>query len=111
MSVTKSFVATLAATLVAEGALDETRRVDDYMPELAASGFGDATVRQVMDMQTGIAYSEDYLDPDSGAILDRLEGEVTGTIEITRVREKTAYCKLIDGTMPVRGDRVVLKAK
>ena len=50
-------------------------------------------------------------DPDSGAILDRLEGEVTGTIEITRVREKTAYCKLIDGTMPVRGDRVVLKAK
>ena len=50
-------------------------------------------------------------DPDSGAILDRLEGEVTGTIEITRVREKTAYCKLVDGTMPVRGDRVVLQIK
>jgi curli biogenesis system outer membrane secretion channel CsgG len=48
-------------------------------------------------------------DPDSGAILDRLEGETTGSLEIVRVREKTAYCKLLDGTMPVRGDRVVVK--
>jgi curli biogenesis system outer membrane secretion channel CsgG len=48
-------------------------------------------------------------DPDTGAILDRLEGEVTGTLEITRVRDKTAYCKLTSGTMPARGDRVLLK--
>jgi len=50
-------------------------------------------------------------DPDTGAILDRLEGETTGTIEIIRVREKTAYCKLVDGQMPVRGDRVVVLTK
>ncbi|MBL0726896.1 serine hydrolase [Piscinibacter sp. HJYY11] len=68
MSVTKSFVATVAASLVAEGSLDETRRVDHFVPELAGSGFGDATVRQVLDMRTGIAYTEDYLDPESGAI-------------------------------------------
>lgn len=68
MSVTKSFVATLAASLVAEGTLDEAMRVDHYVPELAGSGFGDATVRDVLDMRTGIAYTEDYLDPDSGAI-------------------------------------------
>ncbi|MEY2881321.1 MAG: hypothetical protein RLZZ15_3701 [Verrucomicrobiota bacterium] len=48
-------------------------------------------------------------DPDTGAILDRLEGKTTGTIEVVRTREKTAYCKVIDGTMPVRGDRVVLQ--
>lgn len=47
-------------------------------------------------------------DPDSGAILDRLEGETTGTIEIVRVREKTAYGKLLEGTMPARGERVVI---
>jgi CubicO group peptidase (beta-lactamase class C family) len=68
MSVTKSFVGTIAAGLAAEGTLDETQRVSHYVPELAASGFGDATVRDVLDMRTGIAYSEDYLDPDSGAI-------------------------------------------
>ena len=63
MSVTKSFVGTLAAMLVAEGKLDAQRRVDHYVPELASSAFGSATVRQVMDMTTGIKFSEDYADP------------------------------------------------
>lgn len=63
MSVTKSFVGTLAAMLVAEGKLDAARHVADYVPELATSAFGSATVQQVMDMTTGIRFSEDYADP------------------------------------------------
>lgn len=65
MSVTKTFVDTLAAMLVAEGKLDPGKRVDHYVPELAASAFGNATVRQVMDMTTGIKFSEDYADPNA----------------------------------------------
>ncbi len=65
MSVTKSFTGTLAATLVAEGKLDPHARVSYYLPELADSGFGTATVREVMDMTTAIAYSEDYTDPNA----------------------------------------------
>lgn len=65
MSVTKSFTGTLAATLVAEGRLNPQMRVSYYLPELSESGFGDATVRQVMDMTTAIAYSEDYTDPNA----------------------------------------------
>ncbi|MBQ5669475.1 MAG: serine hydrolase [Tidjanibacter sp.] len=65
MSVTKSFTGTLAATLVAEGKLDPTRLVSYYIPELAGSGFGDATVREVMDMTTAIRYSEEYTDPNA----------------------------------------------
>lgn len=65
MSVTKSFTGTLAATLVAEGKLDPQARVSYYLPELADSGFGTATVRDVMDMTTAIAYSEDYTDPNA----------------------------------------------
>jgi CubicO group peptidase (beta-lactamase class C family) len=64
-SVTKSFVATLAATLIAEGALDESATVSRYLPELASSGIGDATIRQLLDMTTGLDYSEDYADPKS----------------------------------------------
>lgn len=63
MSITKSFTGILAAMLAAEGRLDPSRRVTDYVPELADSGFGDATVREVMDMTTSIRYSEDYADP------------------------------------------------
>ncbi len=63
MSITKTFTGTLAALLVAEERLDPERLVADYVPELAASGFGDASVRQLMDMTTGIHFSEDYADP------------------------------------------------
>ena len=63
MSVTKSFTGLLAAVLYAEGRLDPTKYVKDYVPELSSSGFGDATVRQLMDMTTAIKFSEDYTDP------------------------------------------------
>lgn len=63
MSVTKSITGLLAEILVAEGRLDEAARVDSLLPELAGSAFGDATVREVMDMTTALDYSEDYADP------------------------------------------------
>jgi len=64
-SVTKSFIGTIAACLVHEGLLDEAERVAHYVPELAMSAFGDATVRQVMDMTTAMRYSEVYTDPNA----------------------------------------------
>ncbi len=65
MSVTKSLTGLLGETLVAEGRLDETARVGSLIPELKDSAFGDATVRQVMNMTTGLHYSEDYSNPDA----------------------------------------------
>ncbi|MGV9012358.1 MAG: serine hydrolase domain-containing protein [Flavobacteriales bacterium] len=65
MSLTKSFTGALASMLVAEGKLDENKLVAAYVPELAHSAFGDATVRQVMDMTTALKYSEDYADPNA----------------------------------------------
>ena len=59
-SVTKSLVGTLAETLIAEGRLDPARSVASYVPELGASGYGDASVRQVMDMRTSVAFNEAY---------------------------------------------------
>jgi hypothetical protein len=63
MSITKTFTGTLAALLVSEGKLDPERMVADYVPELAVSAFANASVRQLMDMTTGIHFSEDYADP------------------------------------------------
>jgi len=65
MSMTKSLTGLLAEILVAEGALDDTALVSSIVPELGDSAFGSATVRQVMDMTTGLAYSEDYSDPNA----------------------------------------------
>jgi CubicO group peptidase (beta-lactamase class C family) len=67
-SVTKSLVGTLGATLLHEGLLDERKRVDHYVPELARSGLGSATLRQVMDMTSGVKYPEHYADPKADAL-------------------------------------------
>jgi CubicO group peptidase (beta-lactamase class C family) len=62
-SITKSYAATLAATLVYERVLDEKRTVTHYLPEMARTAYGDATVRDVLDMQVGVDFSEVYADP------------------------------------------------
>lgn len=63
MSVTKSFFGTIGASLVAEGVLDEKAPAAQYVPELKETAFGDATIRQLLDMTTGLQYSENYADP------------------------------------------------
>ena len=65
MSVTKSLTGLLGEVLVAEGTLDANAKVATVVPELAQSAFGDATIRQVLDMTTGLRYSEDYADPNA----------------------------------------------
>jgi CubicO group peptidase (beta-lactamase class C family) len=64
-SVTKSFFGLIGEMLVDEGVLDETALIPHYIPELAQTAFGNATVRQVMDMITGLDYSEVYTDPNA----------------------------------------------
>ena len=62
-SITKSYAATLCATLVHEGVLDDSKLIPHYLPEMANTAYADATLRQVMDMQIGVQYSELYSDP------------------------------------------------
>jgi len=65
MSVSKTFTGTLGALLVAEGILDENKTAGEYVPELKNSAFGDATIRQILDMTTALQFSEDYSDPNA----------------------------------------------
>ena len=62
-SITKSYAATLAASLVHEGVLDETKAIPHYLPEMGGTAYADATLREELDMQVGVAYSELYSDP------------------------------------------------
>ncbi len=65
MSVTKSVVSCVAATLHADGLLDPEAPVETYVPELAGCGYAGATVRTLLDMRSGIRFHETYLDPAS----------------------------------------------
>ena len=63
-SASKSVAGLLAGILVGDGLLDPEAPVAHYVAELAQSAFGDAQVRQVLDMRTSLAFNEDYLDPN-----------------------------------------------
>ena len=65
MSMTKSITGLLGEILVVEGVLDDTLLVRDVIPEIGDSAFATATVREVMDMTTGVQYSENYSDPNA----------------------------------------------
>ena len=68
-SVSKSITATLTGVLVEQGLLDPTCLVTEYIPELKGSGYEGASLQQVLDMQIGIDFTEDYL-ATSGAFID-----------------------------------------
>ena len=57
-SVTKGVTGLLAELLIADGRLDENRTVKAYVPELADTPFGDATVRDVPDMKVNVGAGE-----------------------------------------------------
>lgn len=63
MSVSKSLVGTVAGALEKADTLDLSASANRYVPELTRSGYANATVRQLLDMRSGIAFSEDYLNP------------------------------------------------
>ena len=65
MSVSKSVVGCVVGMLADSGALDVTAAVDYYVPELALAGYRGATIQDVLDMRSGISFSEEYLKPDA----------------------------------------------
>jgi CubicO group peptidase (beta-lactamase class C family) len=65
MSVTKSVVGCVTGILADQGLLDVDAPATRYVPELAESGYRGATVRQLLDMRTGVAFREEYTNPDA----------------------------------------------
>ena len=67
-SVSKSITATVAGIMIGRGELDPTAVVQTYIPELEQTAWKDATLQHVLDMTTGVDYSEEYtrLDSDVG---------------------------------------------
>jgi CubicO group peptidase (beta-lactamase class C family) len=63
MSVSKSLVATVVGALSGAGVLDVDAELTRYVPAIANSGYAGATVRNLLDMRSGVAFSEEYLNP------------------------------------------------
>lgn len=65
-SVAKSFTSTLVGIAIAEGHIESTEAsVADYIPGLVGSAYEAVSVGQLLTMSSGIAWNEDYEDPES----------------------------------------------
>ncbi len=65
-SVTKSVVSALFGIAVAEGHVPDLQApVTDYLPELAGSGYDGVSIKDVLQMSSGVRFDEDYGDPFS----------------------------------------------
>lgn len=63
MSISKSFVSCVAGNLVDRGLLAPEQVVTEHVPELEESGYRGASVRDLLDMRSGVRFSEEYTNP------------------------------------------------
>ena len=65
-SVAKSFTSTLLGAAIEDGAVDSVDTpVTDIIPALAGTAYDGVSVGQIASMTSGVAWNEDYPDPDS----------------------------------------------
>jgi CubicO group peptidase (beta-lactamase class C family) len=65
MSVSKSILGCAAGVLAGRGLLDLRAPVTAYVPEVSDSGYAGATIRDLLDMRTGVAFRETYTALDA----------------------------------------------
>jgi CubicO group peptidase (beta-lactamase class C family) len=63
LSVSKSLIGCVVGILMDQGVIEEQANITTYIPEFIGRGYDGATVRQLLDMRSGIKYSEHYEDP------------------------------------------------
>lgn len=65
-SVAKSFTSTLVGAALKDGYIDSLDdKVSAYIPDLQGSAYDNVTIRQLLTMTSGVAWNEDYADPQS----------------------------------------------
>ncbi len=112
----KTPVGEAAYDCVAQAVEYMAREFEDYKMDgsvVTVTGDGRIVINRGSDFNVSVGNTfqvrevgEVLIDPSSGEVLDRIEGAITCTIEVTRVTEKVSYCKLVSGELPVRGDSV-----
>jgi len=65
-SVAKSFLSVLIGAAIQDGKIKSVNEpVIQYLPDLSKSGFRDATIKNLLQMASGLRFNEDYLKPDA----------------------------------------------
>jgi CubicO group peptidase (beta-lactamase class C family) len=84
-SVTKSVVSMLVGAAIKDGFIDSVdEMVTKYIPRMQGSSYDQSTIRNILQMSSGVAWNENYADPESDVstvdwstlpLLDTLSGK------------------------------------
>jgi CubicO group peptidase (beta-lactamase class C family) len=89
MSISKMTLNLICGELISQGLLDPNKKVKEYLPEIG-TGYAEATVQQVLNMDLSNNYSEDYSDPlASSFIHETTLGWRLPSEEIPEINQKT----------------------
>ena len=65
-SVAKSIVSLLVGAAIRDGYIESVdEKVSDYLPRLKGTPYDQSTIRNIMQMTSGVEWNEDYADPES----------------------------------------------
>ncbi len=65
-SIAKSVTSLLVGAAIQDGYIKNVdEKVTDYLPRLKKSSYDDVTIRNLMQMSSGVEWNEDYADPES----------------------------------------------
>lgn len=64
MSISKTTIPAVIDWYIENGMIDVNKKVGEYLPEMS-SGYAEATVQQVLDMNVSNNYNDDFTDPNS----------------------------------------------
>jgi len=109
-SVSKSIISALIGIAIEEGYINDVYDyVTDYVPSLLKSGYREVTIKDVLQMSSGIKFNEDYFDNNSD--VNQMGARSLGLgksledllISLTRERTPGTYNRYVSGDTQVLG--------
>ncbi len=86
-SVAKSVTSLLIGAAIRDGYIKRIdEKVTDYLPRLKGSSYEQATIRNILQMSSGVQWNEDYADPDSD--INSFDGNTLGLYEYLREKPR-----------------------
>jgi CubicO group peptidase (beta-lactamase class C family) len=84
-SVAKSVTSMLVGAAIADGYIKSVdEKVTDYLPRLKGSSYDQSSIRNIMQMSSGVQWDEDYADPESDINISTSEWETVNLYEYLR---------------------------
>jgi CubicO group peptidase (beta-lactamase class C family) len=88
-SVAKSVTSLLVGAAIQDGYIKSVEeKVSDYLPRLKNSSYDDVTIRALLQMSSGVAWNEDYADPESD--INTIEWDTLSVYEELRYKPRVA---------------------